>query len=149
MYGITIGDASGVGPEILLKAFASGEIRWPFLAYGDAEALRFYNERLGYGVTLREVQGPAQHVPGVVNVANQAILRAGDITPGKLSREAGFAAREYVVSATRAALAREISAIITLPMNTEATGLSDPAFNGHTALIGALCGVQDVTIMLA
>ena len=149
MYGITIGDASGVGPEILLKAFASGEIRWPFLAYGDAEALRFYNERLGYGVTLREVQGPAQHVPGVVNVANQAILRAGDITPGKLSREAGFAARQYVVSATRAALAHEVDAIVTLPMNKEATRLSDPTFTGHTELIGSLCGVQDVTIMLA
>ena len=149
MYGITIGDASGVGPEILLKAFASGEIRWPFLAYGDVEALRFYDERLGYGVTLREVRGPAQCVPGVVNVANQAILRAGDITPGKLSREAGFAAREYVVSATRAALAREIDAIVTLPMNKEATRLSDPTFTGHTELIGSLCGVQDVTIMLA
>jgi 4-hydroxythreonine-4-phosphate dehydrogenase len=149
MYGITIGDASGVGPEILLKAFASGEIRWPFLAYGDAEALQFYNERLGYGVRLREVQGPAQHVPGVVNVANQAILRAGDITPGKLSREAGFAARQYVVSATRAALAHEVDAIVTLPMNKEATRLSDPTFTGHTELIGSLCGVQDVTIMLA
>src|SRR5262245_34803425 len=97
MYGITIGDASGVGPEILLKAFANEEIRWPFLAYGDVEALRFYNERLGYRVTLREVQGPAQYVPGMLNVANMAILRADDITPGKLNRAAGFAAREYVV----------------------------------------------------
>ena len=46
IYGITIGDASGVGPEILLKAFAAGQLRQPFVAYGDLEALRFYNERL-------------------------------------------------------------------------------------------------------
>ena len=149
MYGITIGDASGVGPEILLKAFANGEIRWPFLAYGDLEALRFYNERLGYGVTLWETQSPAGCEPGMLNVANQGILRAADITPGKLNRKAGFSAREYVVSATRAALAHEIDAIVTLPMNKEATGLSDPGFTGHTELIGSLCGVQDVTIMLA
>lgn len=149
MYGITIGDASGVGPEIVLKAFANREIRWPFLAYGDLEALRFYNERLGYGVTLRETQSPAGCEPGTLNVANQGILRATDITPGKLNRNAGFAAREYVVSATRAALAHEIDAIVTLPMNKEATGLSDPGFTGHTELIGSLCGVQDVTIMLA
>ena len=40
-------------------------------------------------------------------------------------------------------------AIITLPMNKEATCLSDPGFTGHTELIGALCGSKDVTIMLA
>src|SRR5262245_9235438 len=149
MYGITIGDASGVGPEILLKAFANGETCRPFIAYGDLEALRFYNHLLSYGIVLREVLGPAGYTPGVLNVANPGILEAGDITPGELSRKAGFAAREYVVSATRAALSREIDAIVTLPMNKEATGLTDPGFTGHTELIGALCGVEDVTIMLA
>jgi 4-hydroxythreonine-4-phosphate dehydrogenase len=39
--------------------------------------------------------------------------------------------------------------MVTLPMNKEATQLSDPVFCGHTELIGELCGVQDVTIMLA
>jgi 4-phospho-D-threonate 3-dehydrogenase / 4-phospho-D-erythronate 3-dehydrogenase len=53
------------------------------------------------------------------------------------------------VSATKAALAGEIAAMVTLPMNKEATQLSDPVFCGHTELIGELCGVRDVTIMLA
>ena len=53
--GITMGDASGVGPEILLKAFANGELRRPFVAYGDMEALQLYNERLGYGVAVRGI----------------------------------------------------------------------------------------------
>lgn len=149
IYGITIGDASGVGPEILLKAFANGEIRWPFVAYGDLEALRFYNELLGYNVRLHEIGKPAQYEPGVLNVFNHGLLQAGGITPGKLSREAGRAAREYVVSATRAALAGEIAAMVTLPMNKEATCLSDPGFTGHTELIADVCGVKDVTIMLA
>src|SRR5436309_8889682 len=99
IYGITIGDASGVGPEILLKAFANGEMPWRVVAYGDAEALRFYNERLGYGVALHVIQSPAGYEPGVLNVLDHRILRASDITPGKLSREAGRSAREYVVSA--------------------------------------------------
>jgi 4-hydroxythreonine-4-phosphate dehydrogenase len=149
IYGITIGDASGVGPEILLKAFANGEIRWPFVAYGDMEALRFYNERLAYNVRLHEIASPAQYQPGAVNVVNQGMLEAGAVTPGKLSRDAGRAAREYVVSATRAALAGEIAAMVTLPMNKEATCLSDPGFTGHTELIADVCGVKDVTIMLA
>jgi len=39
--------------------------------------------------------------------------------------------------------------MVTLPMNKEATQLSDPSFTGHTELIGAVCGARDVTIMLA
>jgi 4-hydroxythreonine-4-phosphate dehydrogenase len=76
-------------------------------------------------------------------------MQAGDVTPGELSAKSGHAAREYVVAATHAALAKEIAAMVTLPMNKEATQLSDPAFVGHTELIGGLCGVKDVTIMLA
>jgi 4-hydroxythreonine-4-phosphate dehydrogenase len=148
-YGITMGDASGVGPEILLKAFANGEIPGQFVAYGDLEALRFYNDRLGYKVSLHEIPKPSQYEAGVLNVINQGLLKAGNITPGKLSREAGYAAREYVISATRAALAGEIAAMVTLPMNKEATCLSDPGFTGHTELIAELCGVKDATIMLA
>jgi 4-hydroxythreonine-4-phosphate dehydrogenase len=149
IYGITMGDASGVGPEILLAAFTRGAIRWPVVAYGDLEALRFYDERLGYGAGLRVVRSPSEWQPGMLNIVDHGILPAGSITPGKLSREAGRAAREYVVSATRAALAGEIGAVVTLPMNKEATRLSDPGFTGHTELIGDLCGVTDVTIMLA
>ena len=149
LFGITMGDASGVGPEILLKAFAHGELGSPFIVYGDLEALRFYNEWLGYGVRLWPVKALAEHQPGSLNVLDAGLLKAGDITPGKLSAKAGHAAREYVVVATHAALAREIAAFTTLPINKEATCLSDPGFTGHTELIGTLCGVKDVTIMLA
>jgi 4-hydroxythreonine-4-phosphate dehydrogenase len=111
--------------------------------------LQLYNERLGYGVALRGIARPPEYRAGELNVIDHQLLRQADITPGKLSEKAGSAAREYVVSATRAALAGDIAAIVTLPMNKEATRLSDPEFTGHTELIGALCGVQDVTIMLA
>ena len=77
------------------------------------------------------------------------MLRLEDLAPGRISAASGKAAREYVVRATHAALAKEIAAIVTLPMNKEATQLSDPHFTGHTELIGELCGSDDVTIMLA
>ena len=50
--------------------------------------------------------------------------------------------------ATRDALAGTVAGIVTMPMNKEATQLSDPAFVGHTELIAGLCGVQKVTMML-
>jgi 4-phospho-D-threonate 3-dehydrogenase / 4-phospho-D-erythronate 3-dehydrogenase len=148
-YGVTIGDASGVGPEILLKAYAAKSVIWPFIAFGDLEALRFYNDRLRYGVNLRSIQTPSEYQAGSLNVIDQHTIEYNEITPGKLNRKAGYAAREYVISATRSALAGSIAAIVTLPMNKEATRLSDPHFTGHTELIGALCGKEDVTIMLA
>jgi 4-phospho-D-threonate 3-dehydrogenase / 4-phospho-D-erythronate 3-dehydrogenase len=70
------------------------------------------------------------------------------VSVGRLSAKSGQAAREYVVTAAKAALAGEIAAMVTLPMNKEATQLSDPHFTGHTELIGDVCGVPDVTIML-
>jgi 4-hydroxythreonine-4-phosphate dehydrogenase len=53
------------------------------------------------------------------------------------------------VAAARAALAGDIAAMVTLPMNKEATQLTDPVFTGHTELIGEVCKAPDVTIMLA
>ena len=148
-FGITMGDGSGIGPEVLLKAFRAAELRHPVVVYGDMAALEYYNERLGYGVPLRRIASAGERQAGPLNVIDAGLLGRGDVTPGLLSRTAGHAAREYVVAATRAALAGEIAAIVTLPMNKEATRLSDPHFVGHTELIGGLCGVRDVTILLA
>ena len=148
-FGITMGDSSGVGPEILLKAFRDRQIAHPVVAYGDGEALAYYNDLLGYGVELRKIVNPSECRPGPLNVLDAGLMSRADVTPGRLSRKSGQAAREYVIAATRAALAGEIAALVTLPMNKEATQLSDPKFTGHTELIGELCGAQDVTIMLA
>jgi 4-hydroxythreonine-4-phosphate dehydrogenase len=148
LYGVTMGDSSGVGPEILLKAFAEGKVKVPIVAFGDLGALEFYNHRLACGVSLQKIAAPGEFIAGPLNVIDAGILSHDDVSVGKLSAKSGHAAREYVVAATRAALAGEIAAMVTLPMNKEATQLSDPHFTGHTELIGEVCGVEDVTIML-
>jgi 4-hydroxythreonine-4-phosphate dehydrogenase len=149
LLGVTLGDASGLGPEVILKAFREGRITRPVVVYGDLEAIAFYNDRLGYGVPLRSISRPAEHEPGALNILDHGILRRDDVTPGLLSARSGGAARAYVVSAAKAALAGDIAAMVTLPMNKEATQLTDPSFVGHTELIGEVCGAADVTIMLA
>lgn len=148
-FGITVGDSSGIGPEVLLKAFREGKIHHPIVVYGDLAALAFYNRQLNYDVPLRRILQPAQYAAGSLNVLDAGILTEAEITPGKLNTRSGQAAREYVIAAAKAALAGEISAMVTLPMNKEATQMTDPNFVGHTELIGTVCGVRDVTIMLA
>jgi len=148
VFGITMGDSSGVGPEILLRSWAAGELRHPVVAYGDLAVLAECNRRLDCGVPLRPVSIPAEAREGTLGVIDSGMLRADEILPGRISMRSGAAARASVVAATTAALAGEIAAMVTLPMNKEATQLSDPDFVGHTELIGAICGAPDVTIML-
>lgn len=149
IFGITMGDASGVGPEILLKAFRNGQLRHPFVAFGDLAVLERANAELGYAVPLRRATDAGDYRPGVLNVVDLGMMRAEQVQPGRVDPVAGAAARAYVVAATQAALRGEIRAMVTLPMNKEATQASDPGFTGHTDLIASLCGVQEVTMMLA
>lgn len=148
IFGVTSGDSSGIGPEILLKAWSMGAIRHPIVVYGDLEVLSFYNDRFGYGATLSKINSPAERREGCLNVIDAGIMRHADLQIGKVLAKSGMAAREYVAAATRAALAGEIAALVTLPVNKEATQLADPHFVGHTEFIGGLCSVKDVTIML-
>ena len=149
VYAVTLGDSSGVGPEIVLKAFREGHIRHPVVVYGDLSVLQFYNRLLRREVPIRSIERPTDFGSGSLNVLDQTLLAKEEITPGQLNAKSGAAAREYVIAASRAALAGDVAAIVTLPMNKEATQMSDPAFVGHTELIGAVCGASDVTIMLA
>jgi len=149
LIGVTMGDSSGVGPEILLKACRSGEIRRPVVVYGDFAILEYCNELLGYAVPLRRSAGVNDLHEGFLNVVDLGILLKEDLAIGQVSKKSGLAARECVIAATRAALRGEIAAIVTLPMNKGATQLSDPAFSGHTELIARLCGVSDFAMMLA
>jgi 4-hydroxythreonine-4-phosphate dehydrogenase len=117
LFGVTMGDSSGVGPEILLKAFGEGKVNVPIVAFGDLEALEYYNERLACGVSLRKIAMPREFSAGPLNVIDAGVMSRQDVSVGKLSAKSGHAAREYVVAAARAALAGEIAAMVTLPMN--------------------------------
>ncbi len=144
-----MGDASGVGPEILLRRFAAGRIGDDVVVYGDAALLLAGAERLGLQVDLRAVQSACDATPGRLNVVDLGMLVARDLTPGRINARAGEAARRYVEHATRAALAGEVAGVVTLPINKEATRATTPGFLGHTEFIADLCGTRDFAMMLA
>jgi 4-hydroxythreonine-4-phosphate dehydrogenase len=145
---ITMGDASGVGPEIVLRWAAAGADTADVVVYGDAAILRHGAELLGLDVALETIGSPAEAGAHRLHVVDLGILRAEDHRPGQLSAEAGAAARAYVERATRDALAGTVAGIVTMPMNKEATQQSDPAFVGHTEFIAELCGAPRVSMML-
>ena len=136
---ITMGDASGVGPEIVLRAFAAGELgpADDIVVYGDAAILRHGAELLGIHLDWASLP-----------VVDLGLLSATDHRPGQLDAKAGAAARAYVERATLDALAGTVAGLVTMPMNKEATQRTDPGFVGHTEFIAGLCGAAKVTMML-
>lgn len=151
MIGITLGDPNGVGPEIVLRAAAGGELGQDVVVIGDLPVLKYARDHLKIDIELHEV-GRGAFSPGelgVLQVSSPGLFRAEQIEPGKLSKEAGAASLGYVEHATKAALAGAITAILTLPINKEAIGLSHAGFSGHTEYIATLCGAPKTTMMLA
>jgi 4-phospho-D-threonate 3-dehydrogenase / 4-phospho-D-erythronate 3-dehydrogenase len=133
---ITMGDASGVGPEIVLRHAVEHGLDGS-VVYGDAAILRNGARLLGLDVNVDSLP-----------IVDLGLLREDDHRPGELDAASGAAARAYVAAATRDALDGRVAGVVTMPMNKEATQLSDPAFVGHTEMIAAQCGVDRVTMML-
>jgi 4-hydroxythreonine-4-phosphate dehydrogenase len=71
-----------------------------------------------------------------------------DLPFGKVSAQAGEAAYRYIEHAVKLALAREIDAICTAPINKEALNAAGHRFPGHTELLAKLTGTQEVSLML-
>jgi 4-hydroxythreonine-4-phosphate dehydrogenase len=146
---ITMGDASGVGPEIVLRRAAEGAFAdETVVVYGDLAVLRRGAELLGIDVAMEAITDPREWRADVLQVVDAGMLGADDHRPGVIDAASGAAARQYVVAATDDALAGRVAGIVTMPMNKEATQLSDPGFVGHTELIALKCGVKRYTMML-
>lgn len=146
---ITMGDSSSVGPEIILNAFCKGELPKDFIVVGDYDILSLCNRTLNYDAPLRKARDIEDVEEGAVNVLDLAVMTAEDLRIGEISKLSGHAALKYVERATHLALAGKVSAVVTLPINKEATRLSHPDFTGHTEYIAELCGARDYTMMLA
>jgi 4-hydroxythreonine-4-phosphate dehydrogenase len=146
---ITMGDASGVGPEIVLRRAAEGALRdGNTVVFGDAAILEHGRELLGVSLPIQSVESPGQVRSGALCVVDAGLLSAIDHRPGELDAASGAAARAYVAAATDAAQSGDVAGIVTMPMNKEATQLTDPTFVGHTEFIAARCGAASVTMML-
>jgi 4-hydroxythreonine-4-phosphate dehydrogenase len=149
MTGITLGDANGVGPEILLKAFQEKSIPSPAFVIGDWKVLEFCRDQLSVDLVLHRMQDFDDVREEALNVYDLGLLSVDDLSPGKLSGKIGKASLEYVTHGVRMALEGKIKALVTLPIHKEAVRITHKDFTGHTGYIAGLCKVKTYTMMLA
>ena len=153
VIAITMGDAAGVGPEVIMKCLAHAElyeICRP-LVIGDAERLREADRIVSSGLTVRcitaEEIGEAAFERGMVECVDLKLIPR-DLPWGKLSAVAGEAAYRYIEAAAKLALSGEVAAICTAPLNKEALQMAGHKFPGHTELLAYLVGKPEVSMML-
>jgi len=148
---ITMGDAAGVGPEIIVKSLAHADLYdrcRPFVV-GDAARLEEACRITGTNLPVRKLAdvSEARYQAGTIECIDLGLIPA-DMPFGKLSAVAGHAAYEYIRVATELAMAKKIEAICTAPLNKEALHAGGHIFPGHTELLAALTHTPEVSMML-
>ena len=152
IIAITMGDAAGVGPEIVLKALALDEmyVLCRPLVVGDVGVLAQARQVLGLHVDLHRAAdvGGGCFEPGSIDVLDLANVDLARLKVGEVSDMAGKAAVEYVLKAGQMALSGEVQGIATGPLNKEAMQLGGYDYIGHTEILADLAKSPRCTTML-
>ncbi|OCN00360.1 4-hydroxythreonine-4-phosphate dehydrogenase PdxA [Clostridium sp. W14A] len=149
-----MGDPAGVGPEIAVKALLKKEIYSlcrPVLV-GDAEVFQKAAALIGAkSVRIRSISNvkDALFQYGTLDVYDLKNSNFEKLTLGRVSATAGKAAYECVAKVIELALAKEIDATVTNPLNKEAMNLAGFHYSGHTEIYAELTGTRDYAMMLA
>ncbi|WP_300648871.1 4-hydroxythreonine-4-phosphate dehydrogenase PdxA [Paenalcaligenes sp.] len=145
--GITMGDAAGIGPEIILKSFAAG-LPYPAVVYGDALILKQQAKDLGIALPIISIASPRDIPDQGIGVLNRW-QPLPTIAYGQVQAQAGRGAYEYLCHAIDDAIAQKIRAIVTAPLHKDALlagGIDAP---GHTEILAQRTGTTDFAMMLS
>jgi 4-hydroxythreonine-4-phosphate dehydrogenase len=139
---ITMGDAAGIGPEIIAKAFRDSPqlTRGCFVA-GDLATVRRAAQAIrgphDVDCPMATIQSPLEALAMPPRCI--PLLQAAELPQlvqwGQISAAAGKAAAECVVWAARAALRGDVGAIVTAPLHKEALAAAGVTFPGHTEML--------------
>ncbi len=143
--GISMGDPSGIGPEVLAAALESQEVTRALvpIIFGDGPSLAGFAS-LGHLARVAPGELAAASGPAVVTVT---ALEEKDRRPGKPSRAGGRAQLAYVRALVDAALAGRVDALCTAPVSKEQILRTGTRFFGHTELLAEAFGCEVLMLM--
>lgn len=155
---ITMGDPTGVGPEIILQAFCSGaftDLARPLVVAGDLAVLQ--RAAAVCGVDVRQQSGSQTALASDELVAGRYTLAVRALSQLDLLRQkygqpelcSGRAMAGYISWACDTCLAGDAAGMVTAPINKRALHAAGVDFPGHTELLADRCQVDEVVMMLA
>jgi 4-hydroxythreonine-4-phosphate dehydrogenase len=145
---VTMGDPSGIGPEIVAKAFARGA--GPCVVAGSLVVMRQAAQALGLALDVRPLTRieDAQPRPDRLEVIETG--GAGEAFPiGRVSAASGRAAFDAIMTGIDLAKSGRASGIVTAPIHKEALSAAGLNYPGHTEILAAFSGADRVAMMLA
>ncbi|MBA7933991.1 D-threonate 4-phosphate dehydrogenase [Klebsiella sp. RHBSTW-00215] len=152
IIAVTMGDPAGIGPEIIIKSLVEGKLNGaPVVVVGCVQTLR---RVLALEITpraeLRIIDNPgqAQFSPGTINVIDEPLADPEGLRVGEVQAQAGDLAYRCIKRATELAMAGEVFAIATAPLNKEALHLAGHNFPGHTEMLAHLTQTKDYAMVL-
>lgn len=154
LLGITMGDPAGIGPELSLRALGDSTLlrRCVPVVFGDFQILGRVSQMLNLPLPnsmircgdladkITTLDGPT--------VVDMQCLAADEVEPGNVSAATGSAAFTYINAAIDAALARQITGVVTGPINKEAFHAADIKYPGHTEIFVERTQTQRWAMML-
>jgi len=156
---ITLGDACGIGPEIIAAAWAGDPQRADLCVVGDVGVMRRAIGWLGLDLPvarLGSVEELGQVPPRCLPVWQPSDMPAGllDCPLGQVSATAGAAAAACIRAAVRAIQSGTAAGLVTAPLHKEALHAAGVDYPGHTEMLQALAAGEDgvaapVRMMLA
>ena len=148
---VPMGDPAGIGPEIVVKALASGKT-WDkavCTVVGDKNVLSLAMKVTGVNLEFNIIDNPlsAEDRPGIVNLINIEAVDMNNFEWGRVSSMGGKAAFEFIKKSVALAMAGEADAVSTTPINKESLRAAGIPYIGHTEIFAALTGTEDPLTM--
>ncbi len=152
IIGVTMGDAAGVGPEVIVKALSLREIYdiCRPVVIGDAKVMEKAVKITGVNAHINPINDlrDARFEHGIIDVLDLKNIDLKELKMGYVSAMAGKASVEYIQKAVKLALDGKIDAIATAPINKEAMNKAGYNYAGHTELLAHLTNAEDYAMML-
>jgi 4-hydroxythreonine-4-phosphate dehydrogenase len=144
---ISLGDPTGISPEITLKALATELPRDDarYVLVGDAEQLKRLNQKLGLNLPLSNT--PLSDKSGRVTIFNPLEKSLPENLPAG-SPEAARAAVAWLEHGARLCLEKNSAALVTAPVNKHAIIRAGIPFVGQTEFLTKQAGVNRTVMML-
>ena len=150
---ITMGDAAGIGPEIIVKALERKELHRQAIpvVVGDAktmeQAVSIAKSRLKI-LAISDFD-QVRDDPDTIHVLDLENIDLSKLRHGRVDPMPGKAAVEYIQKAVALALEGRVAAIVTAPIHKEAINKAGFRYSGHTELLADLTNTKDYAMLLA